>query len=60
MYRFQQRLKNFKLHFKNWNKNVFGNIFQEKITLETMPGRNPTRNYFVGPHGRAKSGGRNT
>jgi hypothetical protein len=27
MYKFQQRLKNFKLHLKNWNKNVFGNIF---------------------------------
>jgi hypothetical protein len=27
MYKFQQRLKKFKLHLKNWNKNVFGNIF---------------------------------
>jgi hypothetical protein len=25
-----------------------------------MLGRNPTRNYFAGPHGRAKSGGRNS
>jgi hypothetical protein len=27
-YRFQQRLKNFKMQLKTWNKNEFGNIFQ--------------------------------
>jgi hypothetical protein len=30
MYKFQQRLKNFKGQLKNWNKNVFGNILQKK------------------------------
>jgi hypothetical protein len=34
MYKFQQRLKNFKLQLKEWNKNVFGNIFQAKKELE--------------------------
>jgi len=28
MYRFQQRLKNFKEQLKIWNKSTFGNIFQ--------------------------------
>jgi hypothetical protein len=28
MYKFQQRLKNFKQRLKHWNKNTFGNIFQ--------------------------------
>jgi hypothetical protein len=28
MYRFQQRLKNFKQLLKYWNRNTFGNIFQ--------------------------------
>jgi len=27
MYKFQQKLKNFKFQLKDWNKNVFGNIF---------------------------------
>jgi hypothetical protein len=30
MYRFQQRLKNFKQSVRDWNKNVFGNIFRLK------------------------------
>jgi hypothetical protein len=34
MYKFQQRLKNFKWHSKNWNKNLFGNIFQKKQEIE--------------------------
>jgi hypothetical protein len=34
MYRFQQKLKNFKRHLKEWNKNVFGNIFQAERDLE--------------------------
>jgi hypothetical protein len=34
MYRFQQKLKNFKQHLKKWNKNVFGNIFQAQKSLE--------------------------
>jgi hypothetical protein len=29
MYKFHQRLKNFKWHLKRWNKNMFGNIFQK-------------------------------
>ena len=28
MYKFQQRLKNFKKRLKHWNKNTFCNIFQ--------------------------------
>jgi hypothetical protein len=31
---FQQRLKNFKQQLRHWNKEVFGNIFQEKKALE--------------------------
>jgi hypothetical protein len=34
MYRFQQRLKNFKQHLKNWNKTTFGNILQSIQTIE--------------------------
>jgi hypothetical protein len=34
MYRFQQKLKNFKQHLRNWNKMVFGNIFQAQKELE--------------------------
>jgi hypothetical protein len=36
MYKFQQRLKNFKMHLRDWNKNVFGNIFQDQRTLEML------------------------
>jgi hypothetical protein len=35
MYQFQQRLKHIKLQLKKWNKEVFGNIFEEKNRLET-------------------------
>lgn len=37
MYRFQQRLKfiNQKIK-KKWNKQSFGNIFQEKLSLESQ------------------------
>jgi len=34
MYSFQQRLKLLKIKLKEWNKNHFGNIFQEKARLE--------------------------
>jgi hypothetical protein len=34
MYKFQQRLKNFKVQLKRWNKNVFGNILQRKQEIE--------------------------
>jgi oligoendopeptidase F len=34
MYKFQQRLKNFKAQLKRWNKNVFGNILQRKQEIE--------------------------
>jgi exonuclease III len=34
MYRFQQRLKNFKQLLKHWNKNTFGNIFQSMQEIE--------------------------
>jgi hypothetical protein len=34
MYRFQQSLKNFKHQLHQWNKDVFGNIFQDKKELE--------------------------
>jgi hypothetical protein len=34
MYRFQQRLKNFKVLLKQWNKNCFGNIFQSIQSIE--------------------------
>jgi hypothetical protein len=34
MYRFQQRLKNFKVLLKQWNKDCFGNIFQSIQTIE--------------------------
>jgi hypothetical protein len=34
MYRFHQKLKNFKQHLKTWNKMVFGNIFQAQKDLE--------------------------
>jgi hypothetical protein len=34
MYKFQHKLKKFKLQLKEWNKNVFGNIFQAKKGIE--------------------------
>jgi hypothetical protein len=34
MYRFQQRLKNFKQQLKIWNKFTFGNIFQGMQEIE--------------------------
>jgi hypothetical protein len=34
MYRFQQRLKNFKQRLKQWNKNSFGNILQSIKEIE--------------------------
>jgi hypothetical protein len=34
MYKFQQRLKNFKLHIKRWNKSTFGNILLRKREIE--------------------------
>jgi len=34
MYQFQQKLKFIKEKVKQWNKESFGNIFQEKRTLE--------------------------
>jgi len=35
MYQFQQRLKNVKFKIKIWNKELFGNIFEENRRLET-------------------------
>lgn len=34
MYKFQQRLKNFKQMLKHWNWNTFGNIFQSIKDIE--------------------------
>jgi exonuclease III len=34
MYCFQQKLKHFKQQVRKWNKEIFGNIFQERKTLE--------------------------
>jgi RNA polymerase-binding transcription factor DksA len=34
MYCFQQKLKHFKQQVRKWNKEVFGNIFQERKMLE--------------------------
>ena len=34
MYRFQQKLKNFKNKLKHWNKTSFGNTFQAQIILD--------------------------
>jgi DNA repair ATPase RecN len=34
MYCFQQKIKNFKQQVHKWNKEVFGNIFQERKMLE--------------------------
>lgn len=34
MYSFQQRLKSLKAKLKEWNREHFGNIFQEKARLE--------------------------
>jgi hypothetical protein len=34
MYKFQQRLKNFKQQLWEWNKNVFGDIFLAQKSLE--------------------------
>jgi len=34
MYKFQQRLKTIKMKLKEWNREHFGNIFQEKARLE--------------------------
>ena len=34
MYKFQQRLKSIKIKIKDWNRDHFGNIFQEKARLE--------------------------
>ena len=35
MYQFQQKIKLLKGHIKKWNKESFGNIFQEKQALES-------------------------
>jgi hypothetical protein len=35
MYKFQQRLKNFKQRLKQWNKDSFGNIIQSIRTIES-------------------------
>eukprot|EP00253_Pinus_taeda_P015128 PITA_15128 len=34
MFNLQKKLKNIKLKLKDWNKTVFGNIFQEKAIIE--------------------------
>jgi hypothetical protein len=34
MYKFQQCLKNFKQQLRDWNKNVFGDIFLAQKNLE--------------------------
>jgi hypothetical protein len=34
MFQFQQRLKHLKAKLKKWNKEFFGNIFEEKMCLE--------------------------
>ena len=34
MYFFQQKLKYFKQYVRKWNKEVFGNIFQERKLME--------------------------
>jgi hypothetical protein len=34
MYKFQQRLKNFKTHLKHWNKTAFGNILKRMQEIE--------------------------
>eukprot|EP00253_Pinus_taeda_P003585 PITA_03585 len=34
MFNLQKKLKNIKLRLKDWNKTVFGNIFQEKAIIE--------------------------
>jgi hypothetical protein len=34
MFYFHQRIKNFKQQVRKWNKEVFGNIFQERKSLE--------------------------
>jgi hypothetical protein len=34
MYRFQQKLKNFKQKLKTWNKQTFGNIFEAQRQLK--------------------------
>jgi len=34
MYKLQQRLKNFKVLLKQWNKNCFGDIFQSIQDIE--------------------------
>jgi hypothetical protein len=36
MYRFQQRLKNFKQLLKQWNKNCFGDIFHSIQDIESQ------------------------
>lgn len=36
MYRFQQRLKTLKEKIKTWNKEEFGNIFEDKNRLEAQ------------------------
>jgi hypothetical protein len=34
MYQFQHKLKHIKFQIKNWNKEVFGNIFEENKWME--------------------------
>jgi hypothetical protein len=38
MYRFQQKLKNFKQKLKTWNKQTFGNIFEAQRQLTNQMG----------------------
>jgi hypothetical protein len=48
MFRFQQKLKNFKQQLKIWNKMVFGNIFQAQKKLELEHAGNPKGNHHKG------------
>jgi hypothetical protein len=48
MYQFHQKLKNFKQHLREWNKTIFGNIFQAQRDLEQMDEGNSIGNHSVG------------
>ena len=48
MYQFKQKLKLLKDNIKKWNKESFGNIFQEKQALECKMQLNQAKGMSIG------------
>ena len=55
MYKFQQKLKTLKIRIKQWNKESFGNIFQEKKWLDLSIQEVQLEMFRQGPSAELKS-----